>query len=63
MYLILILGKAMPSDNTGEESNEFSEVVAVNDANYDEIVTNADADVMIEFYAPWYVYVYNYNSL
>jgi len=29
------------------------EVVTLTDGNFDSIVTSADSDVMLEFYAPW----------
>lgn len=48
----------MSNDNgdENEESDENSEVVAINDGNYDEL-SNVDADIMIEFYAPWYLFI------
>jgi protein disulfide isomerase family A protein 3 len=38
-------------DEDGDDSD--SHVVTLTDANFDEEVTNADKDVMLEFYAPW----------
>jgi hypothetical protein len=37
---------------TGEEGGS-SRVVTVTSSNYDELITETDKDVMIEFYAPW----------
>eukprot|EP01041_Mallomonas_annulata_P010780 gene10780-22506_t len=46
--------KAPPShDEDPSDDVDDSNVVNLTDANFDEEVTNADKDVLLEFYAPW----------
>jgi hypothetical protein len=46
--------KNTPSDEDDDSSP--SDVVTLTDSNFKEEVTDSEADVLVEFYAPWYVY-------
>jgi thiol-disulfide isomerase/thioredoxin len=55
------VGYTPPEDEEGDEYGDESQgegqgesaVVTMTPQNYDELVTNSDKDVMLEFYAPW----------
>ena len=48
--------KNTPSDE--EDDSSPSDVVTLTDSNFKEEVTDSEADVLVEFYAPWYVYTH-----